>query len=424
MNRNRKIFSAAMPLGALLLLGACTSVPDAANPAHWYRSTVDYFSGDDMEAEKKKQEAERQKQRQARAQAQAPTQAAPAQPARGAETSDVAERSARPAGRGLLADTGGGQPRYAAAIPRQAEDPGTPASRAAPAPTATTAATAEPPPTPAPRAPVSAIEPSASQRATAPPSRPAREVAAAPPPRPPAQAAQPPAAVSASPPPGQPVSVEETYRASLVRQNQLPSAGAAGLPDDPGTVVISSEGIEAPRRAAPLGATSAARPNRGASSDARGDSPARPTAAASAAGVGRSFLGVALKPPGTVEGLASPRATKVATIQFADGSARLDGEARQILGQVAKLQSEKGGTVRVIGHASMRTKPMDADRHAKVNEGVSIARANAVAGQLARLGIKREAIVVGARGDADPAYYEVMETGEAGNRRTEIYLDY
>jgi outer membrane protein OmpA-like peptidoglycan-associated protein len=72
----------------------------------------------------------------------------------------------------------------------------------------------------------------------------------------------------------------------------------------------------------------------------------------------------------------------------------------------------------------MRTKPMDADRHAKVNEGISIARANVVAEQLARLGVKREAIIVSARGDADPAYYEVMETGEAGNRRTEVYLDF
>ena len=78
----------------------------------------------------------------------------------------------------------------------------------------------------------------------------------------------------------------------------------------------------------------------------------------------------------------------------------------------------------MVGHASMRTKPMDPDRHAKVNEGISIARASAVAGQLTRLGVKREVIVVNARGDADPAYYEVMETGEAGNRRAEIYLDF
>ena len=39
----------------------------------------------------------------------------------------------------------------------------------------------------------------------------------------------------------------------------------------------------------------------------------------------RSFLGAALRPAGSVEGLAAARAeraTKVATVQFADGSAR------------------------------------------------------------------------------------------------------
>jgi flagellar motor protein MotB len=151
--------------------------------------------------------------------------------------------------------------------------------------------------------------------------------------------------------------------------------------------------------------------------------PAARAAQAPAAGAGRGALGAGLRPAGSVEGSAAARATKVATIQFADGSARLDADARQVLGQVAKLQGEKGGTLRIIGHASMRTKPMDPERHAKVNEGIAIARANAVAGQLVRLGVKRDAIVVSARGDTEPAYYEVMGTGEAGNRRAEIYIE-
>ncbi|MSO85301.1 MAG: OmpA family protein [Rhodospirillales bacterium] len=442
MIRNCKLFSAAIPLGLLLLLGACASIPDAANPVYWYRSTADYFSGDDSEAEKKKkQEAERQKQRQARApaqtpaqtpaQAQAPAQAAAQQPTRESETSEVAERLTRPAGRGLLGDTGGGQPRYAAAIPRQTEDPGAPASRAAAAAGATTT---EPPPTPAPRATVSAAAPPAPRSTAAPPPRPQAQApsaqppqaTAAPSPRPPAPSAQPPTPSAAAPlaPPARPdrgasvdargdsparaASVEETYRASLARQNQLPSAGGAGLADDPGTLIISSEGIEAPRSRSPSpGATSAA----------------QPSSQAAASGEGRNLLVAALRPAGSVAELAAARTTKVATIQFADGSARLDEEAREIIGQVAKLQGEKGGMLRVIGHTSMRAKPMDPDRRARVNEGISIARANAVAGQLARLGVKRDAIVVGARGDGEPAYYEVMGTGEAGNRRVEIYLD-
>ena len=152
MTPNRRYLSAACSLGLLLALGACSSVPDAANPAHWYRSTVDYFSGDDAEAEKKrKQEAERQRQSRARAQPQTQpqSQAQPQAPAeneqakRESETGDVAERLARPTSRGLLADTGG-RPRYATAVPRQADDPGAPASRSAQA--SAPAAAAEPPP--------------------------------------------------------------------------------------------------------------------------------------------------------------------------------------------------------------------------------------------------------------------------------------
>ena len=400
MNRIRKLLSAALPLGTVLLLGACSSIPDAANPAHWYRSTADYFSGDDAEAEKKKKEAARQKQQQAKTQSQASAQAAQGQQAGESEAGDATSAARRdspplPAGRGLRADTGG-QPRYAAAIPRQSEDTGPSAARTAQA----QAAASDPPPAAAPRAPVSA----APQASAPQPAQPSRAAAPAPVSAPPAPAPQP--SIAPSEPPVRTASVEETYRALLARQNQLPSA--AGASGDPGTLIISSEGIETPGARGPRLDT---------------PSPAQPAARASATGAGRGALSAALRPAGTADASAA-RAAKIATIQFADGSASLDAEARQILGQVAKLQGETGGKLRIVGHASMRTKPMDPDRHAKVNEGVSIARANAVAGQLARLGVKREDIVVHARGDAEPLYYEVMETGEAGNRRTEIFLDF
>ena len=115
---------------------------------------------------------------------------------------------------------------------------------------------------------------------------------------------------------------------------------------------------------------------------------------------------------------------RVATIQFADGSAKLDAEARAIVAQVAKLQREKGGAVRVVGHASMRTRPMDPDRHGQVNEKISAARADAVVQQLTRLGVKSSAVAADALGDSDPVFFEVMQTGEAGNRRAEIYMEF
>lgn len=216
-------------------------------------------------------------------------------------------------------------------------------------------------------------------------------------------AAQPPAA---APPPVPPraVTVEETYIASLAQQTRLPSAVAAGTPGVADTLIISSEGLQTVGRAPPPGGPA-------------------PAAQAPAADKGQRTLGVALKPAGSIGGINGSQMVNVATIQFADGSSRLDEEARRIIGQVAKFHGEKGGRLQVVGHASMRTKPMDPERHAKVNEGISIARANAVAGQLARLGVKRDAVVVVARGDTEPAYYEIMGTGEAGNRRVEIYLE-
>jgi len=45
-----------------------------------------------------------------------------------------------------------------------------------------------------------------------------------------------------------------------------------------------------------------------------------------------------------------------------------------------------------------------------------------VAGELMRLGVAKDKIVVAAVSDAEPMYYEIMPSGEAGNRRTEIYL--
>ena len=76
----------------------------------------------------------------------------------------------------------------------------------------------------------------------------------------------------------------------------------------------------------------------------------------------------------------------------------------------------------VIGHASQRTRDMDTDRHNRVNQKISQDRADAVTRQLIRLGISAGDIGVSAISDSRPLYYEFMPSGEAGNRRTEIYL--
>ena len=112
------------------------------------------------------------------------------------------------------------------------------------------------------------------------------------------------------------------------------------------------------------------------------------------------------------------------TIYFAHGSTSLLAKGRELLREVAAWQREKGGAIRVVGHSSSRTGDMDPVRHKLINFKVSLDRANAVAQELIRLGIPPDKLIVSAKSDAEPIYFEIMPLGEAGNRRVEIYLDF
>jgi hypothetical protein len=112
----------------------------------------------------------------------------------------------------------------------------------------------------------------------------------------------------------------------------------------------------------------------------------------------------------------------VALIYFAHGSAALSAMDRRIIGEVAQLQKAQGGVVRIVGHASMRTGNADPESHEEANYRMSLARANAIAEALMREGLHSESVQIAAQGSADPEYYEFTPTGEAGNRRAEIYL--
>ena len=115
---------------------------------------------------------------------------------------------------------------------------------------------------------------------------------------------------------------------------------------------------------------------------------------------------------------------QVATIQFANGSSKLSDKDRTILRDVATQHRQMGGTLRIVGHASSRTGTNSVERHRLANMRVSAERAEAVARELARLGTPPNAMYVGAMSDADPRYFEFMPTGEAGNRRAEIFIDF
>ena len=352
------------PLGIAILglaaLGGCSEIPDALNPAEWYKDTVDYFSEGEVKS------------------GLVADRGAPP-PGAGKPFPNLASVPVRPqptpadqrqsAVEGLVADTG--QRRYSSdTITRQGEPASTLGTRPNAPPAVPSFPVTQTPVTQVPTAPVT----------RAPAAPPAPSIAAL------------------------PSGVEEAYRAGLAQR--LPQGGPAQPAAVPAnaqaatareafsTVVVSSAGVE-------LVNPGAARPLAGL--------PARP---AFRAGLAPVAAAVSL----------SGGAQMVATIQFANGSSRLNARDRHILRDVSVLQRQRGGKVTVIGHASHRTRNMDTDRHNRVNQRISQDRADAVVRELIRLGVGAGDIQMSAASDSRPLYYEFMPSGEAGNRRAEIYF--
>ncbi|WP_420348520.1 OmpA family protein [Pelagibius sp.] len=112
-----------------------------------------------------------------------------------------------------------------------------------------------------------------------------------------------------------------------------------------------------------------------------------------------------------------------AIIFFSHGSVDLDGNDRDVLRDLVTLHQQRGGSLRVVGHASSRTRNATPDEHQVANFEMSLKRADAVSAELRRLGVSGAALKTEARSDAEPVYHEFMPSGEAGNRRVEIFLE-
>ena len=111
-------------------------------------------------------------------------------------------------------------------------------------------------------------------------------------------------------------------------------------------------------------------------------------------------------------------------IYFGKGAAGLDASAREVLQSVAAIYRQRGGYIRLVGHASQDGGSAADFAAQQANLQLSWARANAVARELARQGVDPGAIETAAVGDSQPLYVESSATGEAANRRVEIYLVY
>jgi len=173
------------------------------------------------------------------------------------------------------------------------------------------------------------------------------------------------------------------------------------------TVVISSDGMAGMPEPAQMPQLSMAGAPQGAGSALF------PEPGATTTGAGSLNMGG----PATVGGM-----VRVATIHFANNAANLDQRDRSILGAVIQLQKERGGRVVVVGHASARTKDMDYIKHQMVNFEISMNRAGTIGTVLTKMGLPAETLEVQAVSDTQPLFLEVMPSGEAGNRRVEIYL--
>ena len=111
-----------------------------------------------------------------------------------------------------------------------------------------------------------------------------------------------------------------------------------------------------------------------------------------------------------------------AVIYFETGSARVGGGDMRKIAEIAAKQRQTGATVRVVGHASSRTRQLPLDRHKMVNLRMSQERSSAVVKALISRGVNTQNISVEAVSDSKPLTRESMPSEEAKNRRTEIFL--
>jgi flagellar motor protein MotB len=370
-----------------LLMTGCSWTPDWANPVEWYSGTRDWVMGSDSKTQDARERAKAKSNQGVAASGKYPRLASvPDRP------SDIASGSQRSqVQQGLVADRS--QSRHAALGPgdnrmntlNRSSSPGSappPIIASPPVPSRARARNIPPPPAraPAPYPPRTAASTAPTLTALAAPAAPLAQVASLP-------------AGNAG--------VRQAFQQALSQSGAVINAApapASGLRD-------------MNRSNVPMNAR-------------RGSMPLPPMPRGS----------LALKPPpgsapvsrglASASGAQSSLSVQVGTVLFTNGSSKLSRKDVSLLNNIVKMKKEKGGTVRVIGHASSRTRDVDPLRHRLVNFSLSLARANVVARRLVRLGVPAQDVQVMAKADNEPVYYEFMPAGEAGNRRAEIYLDY
>lgn len=383
--RRRRIgtrLAAVLALG--VFLGGCSSVPDAINPVEWYKGARDYFFGDDKGEVAKagdKEQSRLARERYTPAPgAEKPIPKLSTVPQR-PKTSTADER--RAIASGLVADPEPTRRYSTEVVSRQGAAtnplPDVPQSLIASGKVA-------PQPAAVPRQKVLEVP---ARPVLAQP-RPIQQALVQPRPAKPAPAARPRLG-----------SFGQPRMASIPAV--IPPVGAG----DFGTVIVSGSGVQT------VGGRTGAFPK----------PVVRPMAVPGPI-PGLPALRVPTAASSRLAAAGGRGSYQVATIFFDNGSSALRARDRRILRQVAAQHRRQGGVIRVVGHASSRTRAMDVIRHKMVNFKVSTARAESVARALQGMGAKAESLFVAAASDRQPRYHEYMPTGEAGNRRAEVFIEF
>ena len=129
------------------------------------------------------------------------------------------------------------------------------------------------------------------------------------------------------------------------------------------------------------------------------------------------------QPPVTILPLALPavplqRGALAATIFFAEGSARLSDQDREVLAAIVDEHRRTGARIHILGHASRSGAIADPILRGVTNYGESLNRARAVGAYLSQLGVPAAMVSLDAAGE------RLAGPDEIRNRRAEIYLDY
>ena len=119
----------------------------------------------------------------------------------------------------------------------------------------------------------------------------------------------------------------------------------------------------------------------------------------------------------------APGPELVAVVYFDHDSAQVGTTDRALLEEVVSLYKQRGGRLRLVGHASRKAETEDEVAQRMVNLDLSLKRANAVASTLMDLGADKAQLLIEAKADSEPPEGEVVVGGEGGNRRVEIFLE-